>query len=99
MTIWYVPVTLEQSEKHPELSDNELSLLVGSLPGGGTGSSGEAWKMIGPRRFSHTVDVEVETKEDAEQAAPDIALAAIDHDRFPGWQVTHVGEAKQPDQA
>ena len=94
MAIWNVPVKVEQSDEYPKLTNDDLIELVLSLPGGGSGSSGDSLTNIGPRAFSHAAPVEADTKGEAEGLAPNIVNAAIDHDRYPGWRVTDVGDAR-----
>jgi hypothetical protein len=91
VVVWLVPVTLLQSEKHELLSPQGVWDLANSLPGGGTGSSGGQGYVIGPRRFTRTVEVEAENEEQAELAARSLVSMSIDVEQFPGWDILSAG--------
>ena len=93
MPMWHVPIRLVQSTDHPELSNDEILALALSFPGGGTSSSGTPWKPLGPRGFAHTVSLEAQTAQQAEETVTEVVMDAVDEQRFPGWSVADVGTA------
>ena len=97
MPSWHVPVTVWQPDEFATLNPSEVQALDRSLPGGGTATSFSGTEFYATKRLTKTVTVEAEDSTEAETVARAAMEEAIDAGRFPGWQVSDVGEAISAD--
>lgn len=97
MTAWHVVVTVEQSDKVPELDPVEVEALDNALPGGGTSTSYAGTEFYATRRLTKSLTVEAADEDEARDIARAKMQKPIDPERFPGWSVVDVGDPKRAD--